>query len=54
MPWRCFRRLDSGKSRRRSKRKLTLNSDSRADVAEFCLRELVDDRYLNQAPVITY
>jgi putative NADH-flavin reductase len=27
---------------------------SRADVAEFCLRELVDDRYLNQAPVITY
>ncbi len=27
---------------------------SRADVAEFCLRELVDGRYLNQAPVITY
>jgi putative NADH-flavin reductase len=27
---------------------------SRADVAGFCLRELVDDRYLNQAPVITY
>lgn len=27
---------------------------SRADVAAFCLRELVDDRYLNQAPVITY
>ena len=27
---------------------------SRADVAEFCLRELVDARYLNQAPVITY
>ncbi len=27
---------------------------SRADMAEFCLRELVDDRYLNQAPVITY
>ncbi len=27
---------------------------SRADVAGFCLRELVDDHYLNQAPVITY
>ena len=27
---------------------------SRADVAEFCLRELTEGRYLNQAPVITY
>lgn len=27
---------------------------SRADVAEFCLRELVDGRYLGQAPVLTY
>jgi putative NADH-flavin reductase len=27
---------------------------SRADVAEFCLLELMDGRYLNKAPVITY
>ena len=27
---------------------------SRADVAAFCLRELSDGRYQNQAPVITY
>jgi putative NADH-flavin reductase len=27
---------------------------SRADVAGFCLSELADNRYLAQAPVITY
>jgi putative NADH-flavin reductase len=31
-----------------------ISTISRADVAAFCLQELADGHYLNQAPVITY